>query len=74
MMEQPVQYDRGWLAEDDRLGRQSLLQLLLGHDDSDGLVAEPGALELARRDGFRRELAAAAQRRRALPERRHLRR
>ncbi|MCB0199281.1 MAG: hypothetical protein H6649_03875 [Caldilineae bacterium] len=73
MAQQPVRYDRGWLADDDRLGGQSLLQLLLGHDDSDGLVAEPAALEFARRDFFRRELAAAAQARRIIPERRHLR-
>ncbi len=73
MTQQPVQYDRGWLADDDRLGRQSLLQLLLGHDEGDGLVVEPAALEFARQDRFRRELAAAAQARRIIPERRHLR-
>ena len=49
MAQQSTQFDSGWLADEDRLGRQSLLQLLLGHDDSDGLVAEPAALEIARR-------------------------
>lgn len=74
MAQQSTQFDSGWLADEDRLGRQSLLQLLLGHDDSDGLVAEPAALEIARSDRFRRELVAAAQARRVMPERRHLRR
>lgn len=73
MAEQPVQYDQGWLADDDRIGRQTLLHLLLGHDDSDGLLAEPAALEFARRDLFRRELTEAARARRIIPERRHLR-
>ena len=52
MAQQSTQFDSGWLADEDRLGRQSLLQLLLGHDDNDGLVAEPAALEIAHSDRF----------------------
>lgn len=74
MKDRFLQYDNGWLADEDRLGRQTLLLLLLSGDDSDGYVAEPAALELARSNVARRDLAAAAQGRRVLPERRHLRR
>lgn len=73
MTNHSFRYDNSWLAGEDRLGRQSLVTLLLSDDDSDGLVAEPAALELARRDLYRLNLAASAHMRRAIPPRRHLR-
>ena len=64
---------RNTLGDEARFGEELLLHLFLATDESDELIADRSALQLAQQQLDRQPFPSGLSRRRVLPPRRHLR-
>lgn len=64
---------QSYQGDQEQFGEELLLQLFLATNESDELIADGTALQLAQQQLDRKPFAVSTPRRRVLPPRRHLR-